>query len=591
METPHGWEVPPLSSSMPELRFSRFPLDLAIDVGMAAETEGLACRVVGKDQDVVIGIPHTSGADHLVIDSTWYAFARGALEDVKAILQRAGVAHAGPITLREYLELRRQLPTSPSAIVDRTPPGLMPKVAAGGAPPPGFRGNLYPYQVDGWRWLDFVSRHGIGGILADEMGLGKTIQVICLLLEEDNRNKEPSLVVTAATLLENWRRELARFAPRLSTIVHQGSARTGFPSELRAHDVVVTSYDTVVRDLAMLRVPPWNVLVLDEAQAIKNPETRRTTAIKRLPRRVAVAVTGTPLQNHLLDLWSIMDAVLPGFLGDRRRFERDYPDDSTGASAVESLVTPLLLRRRVSEVAKDLPPRIDIPQALQMDPDSARTYDRLREGLATGDQGPSLGSLVKLRMYCAHPCLIEPGGGDPLECSVKLARLLEILEEVFTSGEKAIIFASFTAMVDLVVAEVRNRFNVFCDYIDGRVPVVRRQEIIDALSTAQGAGALVLNPHAAGVGLNITAATHVIHYTLEWNPAVEDQASARAHRLGQTKPVTVHRLFYANTVEEVIDDRLARKRGLAELAVVGSVKLEDEQVDLLRALRLSPVTA
>jgi SNF2 family DNA or RNA helicase len=340
----------------------------------------------------------------------------------------------------------------------------------------------------------------------------------------------------------------------------------------------------------MLRDIRWDVLVIDEAQGIKNPFSRRSTRLREIPRKCAISVTGTPVENHLMDLWAIMEFSVPLLLGPIDEFEKYYPDTISGAETLEPIITPLILRRRVSEVAKDLPSRIDIPQPLELDVESARIYEELRLSVSK-NSGDKLSSLIKLRMYCTHPWLIEKPttSVSAVECSVKLQRLMEIIEEIIDTNGKALIFTSYQESVDMISREISNRFGIYTDQIDGRVPIEKRQEIIDKFSQQKNSAVLVLNPKAAGTGLNITAANHVIHFNLEWNPAVEDQASARAHRRGQTKTVTVHRFFYINTVEEIINERMRSKRQLSATAIIGGAGEEADMGDILRALQISPI--
>jgi SNF2 family DNA or RNA helicase len=458
--------------------------------------------------------------------------------------------------------------------------------------PKGFNGRLFPYQLDGFRWLSFMVHNGLGAIIADEMGLGKTVQVICILLDASQADKKPNLVIAPNTLLENWRRELLRFAPSLRVAVHSGPRRSGLPRELSSNNVLLCSYDTAVADAGLFRNIAWNLMVVDEAQGIKNYQTRRATQLKTFPRVCSVAMTGTPIENRLQDLWSITDFVLPTLLGSASDFEQRYPDSIEAASSLEPIVSPLLLRRTVAAVATDLPERIDIPQPLELDSESAAAYEAIRVS-ATSNSGTGVGlaALQKLRMFCTHPWLTDTFKMIPnaTQCSVKLQRLMEILEEVVASEGKAIIFTSYTESIDLLCREIEMRLGVYTDSIDGRVAVANRQGKVDKFSSVTGAAVLVLNPKAAGVGLNITAANHVIHFNLEWNPAVEDQASARAHRRGQTRIVTVHRLYYANTVEEVIDNRMQRKRELSDAAIVGTTGQTTDVDDIMQALRISPV--
>lgn len=578
------------------INFSRYPLTLEIRIESARHGRSPRLKVVvyavGGSESVILDDFQMREADHLVVNGQWYPLARGSLPEVRAIFAEAAVADVGNLNLKQYLTLLKLAAKHPTIkdLSGNAASALHQATLEDGDLPAGFCGSLYSYQKDGWRWLRLVSSQEVGGILADEMGLGKTVQVAVLLIAESEAGRRPSLVVATGTLLENWRRELAKFASALQVMIHRGSDRTGFPADLSSNDVVITSYDTLIRDLSLFRKIQWNIVVLDEAQAIKNPETKRALAAKRIPRRVGLAVTGTPVENRLTDLWSITDFVLPGFLGELGSFKKLFSNDEKGASALAPLVSPILLRRRVSEVASDLPARIDIPQALELPEDQADVYEEIRKSIVAeyGKVG-SLVALTKLRMFCAHPILLSAMPSDPSAASVKYQRLTEILEEILQGGEKCIIFTSFNDMSDVLVRDLGSRFNVPTAFIDGRIPIEERQLVIDRFSSVSGGGILILNPRAAGTGLNITAANHVIHYNLEWNPAVEDQASARAYRRGQTRPVTIHRLFYVNTVEEIIDARLATKRQLFGKAVVGTDGAEDNLADIAAALSLSPV--
>jgi len=333
----------------------------------------------------------------------------------------------------------------------------------------------------------------------------------------------------------------------------------------------------------------WNFIALDEAQAIKNPVTLRARSVCAIPKKTGLAITGTPIENSLEDVWSILEFSCPGVMGPLDAFRRRFENTIDGALALEPAVSPLILRRRVADVAGDLPARIDIPVAIEMPGVEAVQYEQLRrEILQQYGASATLVSLTKLRQFCAHPFLPTPLRGDPADYSAKYVRLVEILDEILGLREKVIIFTSFQLMIDLLVSDLEDRFDVPAFSIDGRTPVSDRLNTVDRFSNVAGAAVLVLNPRAAGTGLNIVAANHVIHYNLEWNPAVEDQASARAHRRGQQRPVTVHRLFYASTVEEIVDRRVAMKRELSAAAVVGSLS-DEGLVSVAEALRVSPV--
>ncbi len=577
------------------LQFSEYlaTATVVLAVGPPGHPLSLDCRLIATAPGFEATVPWDDGRcpDYAISGSDWRPLPGNTAEAAASFLRGADIEAFGSVSLSQYLHIL-QIRNPSLEIEDRTGNSLAAiRVAPGlhGEVPTGLAGTPYPYQLVGYRWLKFMCEAGLGGIIADEMGLGKTIQVICLILDHRDRGRVPCLVVCPATLLENWRREISRFAPGLTVCIHRGPERTGFPSDLRTIDVILTSYETAVADVALFRNITWDLLVIDEAQAIKNPDSRRSRQLKTLRRRCVVAMTGTPVENHLMDLWSITDLVVPDLLGTQAEFERRYPEEAGGAAALEPVLTPLILRRRVSEVATDLPPRIDIPQPLEMDDESALVYEALRQTVL-GTGRPGLESIVKLRMFCTHPWIVDQFThlSNAVQCSAKLARLLEILEEIVVSDQKALVFTSFKRSVDLLSREMTSAFGIFTCGIDGRTPVEARQQQVDHFSALRAPAALVLNPRAAGTGLNITSANHVIHYNLEWNPAVEDQASARAYRRGQTKPVTVHRFFYTDTVESVINDRMLRKRELATEAVVGIDGTDNDYQDILTALRVSP---
>jgi SNF2 family DNA or RNA helicase len=573
------------------IRASKYPVVVSVsldldDAGMPATQ--IAGRVRGQTLSVEIGDLRTG---HFVESGTWFPLDPASSADVLALIDRIGLA-PGPLeSVRQLLDLKKAAADGGPA-EDRTagvalPPLLLPTGRPGA--PDGVDATLYPYQTDGWRWLAFLLREGIGGFLADEMGLGKTLQVISVIADSGGDALRPVLIIAPGSLLENWCREIKKFAPGLSVLKHHGAGRTGRPGDFEGFDVIVTSYDNAVRDQSLFLMIEWAAVVLDEAQYIRNPDAQRTRSVKRLRRKAGIAVTGTPVENRLLDLWSIMDFVLPGYLGTKGEFEQQFGEDQDAALALEPFVSPVLLRRRVADVATDLPERIDIPQVIELDDNEARRYEQIRQEIAAQyGQAATLVALTALRQFCAHPSLLEGGRGDPASFS-KFKRLDDILGEIFARNEKAILFTSYNGMSDILQDHIRRAYGAFCGGIDGRLAIPERQPLIDRFSETGGGAALVLNPRAGGAGLNITAANHVIHYNLEWNPALEDQASARAYRRGQELPVTVHRLFCAGTVEEVVDQRLARKRTISDAAIVGVEGAEDDYADVIAALGRSPL--
>lgn len=576
------------SNDLPEIGFARAAAEVVL-VAAGSMVEGLRLyAALMSARKIELPVPAPS---QIVVDGRWTLIDQDALHETEVLLTERGISIGGRINIGQLVWLRAA-DSFPLDFVD-----LSTDIDASRVSLPKVQGLLlsagtvlYPYQESGVAFLSAVASESLGCVLADEMGLGKTLQIIALLSLERSAGRGPSLIVCPATLLENWRRELSDFAPHISTLVHAGHSRTGNAAVFANFDVVIVSYETAVRDEPLLSSVDWNVLALDEAQNIKNPDAQRTAAVKALPRRVSVAVTGTPVENRLTDLWSISDFVLPGLLGRRSDFELAFDDTHEDATMLAPLVAPILLRRRVAEVATDLPPRIDVPQAVSMTGHLAGLYEDIREDIVSSHaSNATLVALGKLRQFCCHPKLLGVSWGDPAEGMPKYRRLTEILEEIFSLGQKALIFTSFTQMADILLEDIPRRFRAaWSGLIDGRIPVEERQQIVDQFSAHIGYGILVLNPKAAGVGLNITAANHVIHYNPEWNPALEDQASARAHRRKQKLPVTIHHLFFADSVEEVVVDRLHFKRSIAADAVVGHAGNSDVS-DIARALRISPL--
>lgn len=568
-----------------DIRFSRVPAQPAVLLRGTLE-EGIVASL-----GVTAGKGFRACADfldHVIIDATWYPVDTADQKEMAEWMGNHGIVDGSRLTLGQILRIR-QATSEGFRVIDESTASLGFRGMVPDAQDAGLNATLYPYQRSGVSFLKFVSSQEIGCLLADEMGLGKTLQIIALLHARINQGRGPALVIAPSTLLENWRRELAHFAPSIRTLVHSGKDRAGVTAILKAFQVVITSYETATRDEPLLEQVMWDILVLDEAQAIKNPAANRTISIKQLRRRISIAVSGTPVENRLEDLWSITDFCLPGLLGDLRTFRSGYGDTVTDAQALARIVSPVILRRRVEDVATDLPALIEIPQAIDMGEELAVHYEQQRiHSLNAGV--PAIAALMPLRQLSAHPTLLRPWPHDLFDSVPKYARLVEILEEVILRGEKALVFASFQGVLDLMREDFSRRWpNAHVNKIDGRTPVEDRQRSVDDFSVSGAGGVLLLNPKAAGTGLNITAANHVIHYTPEWNPAVTQQATARAYRRKQTRPVTVHHLFYANSVEEVMIDRMRAKKDLATAAVEGHDG-DVPHTELLRALQLSPIT-
>jgi SNF2 family DNA or RNA helicase len=466
--------------------------------------------------------------------------------------------------------------------------------------------NLYEYQNEGLQWLLYCCLNRIGGILADDMGLGKTAQIIALLswiVERDFFKN--NLIVAPSTLLENWRREFEFFTPTIAPYIHHGDGRTGSISELGRHKIVLTSYSMAINDRYLFDKIDWGLVVLDEASLIKNPDSERKSAVSNLSAEVRIAMTGTPVENSLTDLWSIGDFVNPGYFGTRQEFAKKYIRkniettlETSDLIALKKEASFIMLRRKKEDVLQMLPEKIDIHQALEMNPEEALTYESRREEILSlannGASGIAFKLIQDLRQFTTHPLL-----GDSIElrasgltamqgASVKFSRTIEILDEIRSNGEKVLIFTEYLDMIDAFSRILSTHYGIEVFTIDGRVETQTRQLNIDRFSELPGFGIMVLNPRTAGMGLNITAANHVIHYTRQWNPALEEQATARAYRNRQTKGVNVYYLYYVNTIEEVIDVRLRSKQALSgEVISITEPELSMEQY--LEYLSKSPI--
>ncbi|MDP9208566.1 MAG: DEAD/DEAH box helicase, partial [Actinomycetota bacterium] len=472
------------------------------------------------------------------------------------------------------------------------------------APPADLRATLRPYQRRGLSWLAQMCELGLGGCLADDMGLGKTVQVIALHLHRRPLEAGPTLVVCPTSLLGNWQRELVRFAPDVPVRRYHGGGR--HLEGLAVDEVVLVTYGVVRRDRAVLAEVGWGLVVADEAQHAKNPLSRTARELRAIPAPARVALTGTPVENRLTELWSILDWTTPGLLGPLERFRRSVAvpveryRDPDATQRLARVVRPFLLRRRKSDpgIAPELPPKTETDRVVPLTAEQATLYEAVvRETLAEiassegiERRGLVLKLLTALKQICNHPAqyLREPG---PLPGrSGKLAALDELLEVILDEGESVLVFSQYVEMCRLIQARLADR-GVPTLFLHGRVPARRREELVARFEDGE-APVFLLSLKAGGVGLNLTRATHVVHYDRWWNPAVEDQATDRAYRIGQDRPVQVHRLVTEGTLEDRIAALLASKRGLAE-AVVGAgeawiTELSDSELAELVSLQGTP---
>ena len=462
--------------------------------------------------------------------------------------------------------------------------------------PAAFHGVLKPFQLRGFSWLVFLAKWGLGACLADDMGLGKTVQAIAYILHSRGAGRTPAaLVVAPLTLLGNWSRELGRFAPSLKVLVHHGPNRpagSSFSRAVASCDVVLTSYNLLVKDFGDFAGTGFSAVILDEAQAVKNPLTRASRAVRSIDAPVRIALTGTPLENSVNDVWSLEEFLNPGLLGERADFVRDFAQpiagDSRGGAAkrLRRVLEPFVLRRLKTDpdIGLELGEKIETREYCPLTPEQRRLYeDELysfrADSEAAGKDGGHGGSrrgrvlalLTHLKEICDTPALLgpveassgaaaEPGWGD----SGKLARLYDLLESIFEAGEKALVFTQYAKMGAFMRDRLLERFGRRMPFLHGALEPKAREAEIAAFRSSKDPVAFILSLRAGGFGLNLTEATHVIHFDRWWNPAVENQATDRAHRIGQTRTVHVHTFICSGTVEDHVDRLLETKRELAE---------------------------
>ena len=491
----------------------------------------------------------------------------------------------------------------------RTPDGI------GGDPGPFLKGTLRPYQKAGVQWLHLLSGLGLGACLADDMGLGKTIQVLSLLLiqRQERPERRPSLLVAPASLLANWAGEIDRFAPDLTAKILHPSVlaadrlRGLTPEDLAGTDLAITSYGTLLR-LPMLAEAEWELVILDEAQAIKNPGAKQTKAAKALKAKGRIALTGTPVENHLGDLWSIFDAINPGLLGTARQFTSytkglsERPHNPYGP--LRELVRPYILRRMKTDkaVIADLPDKTEVKAYCLLSRKQAALYGQtvsdlaraLNEAEGIQRKGIVLATLMRLKQICNHPSQWLNDGGWAEADSGKLARLREIAETIAGRQEKMLVFTQFREMTQPLAAFLGGVFGRSGLVLHGETAVKDRKALVQRFQDDETVPFFVLSLKAGGSGLTLTAASHVVHFDRWWNPAVENQATDRAFRIGQKRNVLVHKFVCRGTIEEKIDALIESKRSLADDVLSGSgeinlTEMKDDELLRLVALDLNAV--
>ncbi|GAA5134219.1 DEAD/DEAH box helicase [Pseudonocardia adelaidensis] len=542
----------------------------------------------------------------------WVSVDADRLRKGLEFLRRAkGRRHAGAPTAAEVLALAQRHPDDwdgddwdgeelPLPVTDVRADGWIGELLAGTAeqtispiePPPNFHAQLRPYQQRGVSWLAFLSALGLGACLADDMGLGKTVQMLALeayeraAQPESGQRRAPTLLVCPMSLVGTWQREAARFAPDLRVLAHHGAGRAHGDELVAAvaeADLVVTTYATAARDGDDLAQVSWRRLVLDEAQAVKNSRATHARAVRRFTAEHRVALTGTPVENRLSELWSIMDVLNPGLLGSADVFRTRYaiPVERHGnkdaAALLRRVTRPYLLRRVKTDptIIDDLPDKIEVTQHYRLTREQASLYrtvvddmlEKIEDSEGIERRGNVLAAMAKLKQVCNHPAQLLHDGSTIGRRSGKIIRLEEILAEILDEGDRVLCFTQFTEFGHMLVPHLSARFDTDVAFLHGGTPKKRRDEMVTRFQAGDGPPIMLLSLKAGGTGLTLTAANHVIHLDRWWNPAVENQATDRAFRIGQRRNVQVRKFVCPGTVEERIDELITKKKALSSMVV------------------------
>jgi SNF2 family DNA or RNA helicase len=460
--------------------------------------------------------------------------------------------------------------------------------------PSTLQAELRDYQVEGFIWMVRLAHLGVGACLADDMGLGKTLQALAVILYLTRNG--PTLVVAPTSVCMNWEQEIIRFAPTLKIHMLGGTGRKAKIKSLGKFDILITSYTLLQQEVELFESVGWQIIVLDEAQAIKNAGTKRSRAAMLLQSKFRLITTGTPIENHLGELWNLFRFINPGLLGSYKQFNSRFGipiekhHDRDARRQLKKIIRPFMLRRIKSQVLEELPPRTEVTLRVEMNPEEVHFYEALRQqaleniessGMKSGRHLQILAEIMKLRRACCNPRLIVP---DTKISSTKMEVFAEVIDELLGSRHKALVFSQFTGHLALI-REYLDKKEIVYKYLDGTTPARERQRQVESFQGGD-ADLFLISLKAGGLGLNLTAADYVLHMDPWWNPAVEDQAADRAHRIGQKRPVTVYRLVTANTIEEKIVRLHQEKRDLATSLLEGtdvSARISaDELLELIR---------
>jgi SNF2 family DNA or RNA helicase len=552
------------------------------------------------------------------IRGQWVQIHADEIQALLAVLEKRATGQA---TLREVVQMALGAGQAPNGLpfggvrasgwIAEFLSQLEGKEPFGELPPPEqFHGTLRPYQVRGFSWLAFLRRWGLGACLADDMGLGKTIQTLALLQREWHLEQRPSLLICPTSVVANWKKEAERFTPELPVLIHHGGQRTkgaAFVKQVEKNALVLSSYSLLYRDRELLEKVPWAGVILDEAQNVKNPQTKQAQAARALKGEYRIALTGTPVENHVGDLWSILEFLNPGWLGSHGEFRKTFflpiqaQQDADAAARLKRLTTPFILRRLKTDrdIIADLPDKLEMKVYCNLTREQATLYaavvEELNQTIESKEgiqrKGAILATLTRLKQVCNHPAHFLGDHSDLGDRSGKVARLTEMLEEVLEARERALVFTQFTEMGELLKKHLQETFGREVLFLHGGTPRELRSRMVERFQAAEpdSPPVFLLSLKAGGTGLNLTAATHVFHFDRWWNPAVEDQATDRAFRIGQERNVQVHKFVCVGTVEEKIDDMIERKQQVAASVVSAGeawlTELDNDQLRDLFALR------
>ena len=549
-------------------------------------TRILSLEVISQNSVLDISYFQTFPTDHVVCEKAWIPLRPREAEFYASFISEKQFKLGREITLTDYLIL---LAGKNQNLVKVVFQGALEFFSNQETPieiDSGLALEPYKYQKKGIDWLCAMRANSVGAILGDEMGLGKTVQLLGLVNYELNTQPNPRiLIIVPSSLKLNWMSEFQKFLPQIDIYVHAGPDRDFIPSKIGLNRVVITTYPIVNRDSGFLSHIDWTLVICDEAHVMKNPLSVTRESIKKFAFAPLFLSTGTPLENNLIDLWSLTDLIRPGVMGSLS-FIRDAIENQVAeAERIGDLVRPLIMRRIVKNVLPDLPEIIEKTHWIEPSYQFTKEYEEVRRESEVQNSSP-FGLITKLRRFCTYPPMV----GDYMinVPDAKVDMLLDLLDRVQLQNQKAIIFTSWHDSADFIFRVIEGAYpGVFCAVIDGRESSDERFPRISEFQSVEGFAVLVCNTRAAGEGLNIVAANHIVHFDRQWNPAKEAQATARSHRIGQINTVFVHKLVYSGTIEAVIDDRLLLKAYLAQQTLNPAVQ-EDDKKSIAEALGIRP---